>query len=516
MGKAAPHESEMKPPAREGIIFIVGAGPGDPGLITFRGLECLRSADLVLYDYLVNRAILEHVSEQAEAVCLGRHGQGRIMPQEEINQRMIAAACEGKRVVRLKSGDPAIFARVAEEIGVLKHANVRYEVVPGITAALAAGSYAGVTLTHREAASAVALVTAHESSQKTEANLDYRGLAQFPGTLVFYMGVTTANSWTQKLIEAGMPAETPAAVIRRCSWPNQETFYCTLGTVGDELTARRLRPPAIIIVGYVANIPAQANWFTSRPLFKQRILITRPRHQTLELRNRLSNLGADVVVQPAIEIGPPKEWSDVDRAIGGLASYDWLVFSSANGVRRFIHRLWESGHDLRSLRAIKLASIGSATSEELASHHLRVDIQPKDFRAESLAECLVGEAKGRRFLLVRASRGREVLAEELRSAGAVVDQIVVYKSSDVERADPEIHELLKNGQIQWTTVTSSAIARSLACMFGSDLRKTRLASISPVTSQTLRELGYSPSCEATVYTMDGLVDAVLAAQAEVA
>ena len=496
------------PPPTPARAYLVGAGPGDPGLITLRGVQCLARADVVLYDYLVNPQILDHAPARAERVCLGRHGQGRIMSQQEINDRMIRAARAGQVVVRLKAGDPAVFARAAEEVQALIGAGIEFEIVPGITAALAAGSHAGVSLTDRHLASAVALVTGHEQEGKPEPALDYRSLAAFPGTLVFYMGVTSAPHWTSALLAAGKSPDTPAAIVRRCSWPDQETVHCTLGTVVAELNRRKMRPPVIVIVGDVVRWDANTAWFATRPLSGKRIVITRPLGQADALREPLQELGADVLVQPAIEISPPADWALVDDALQRLDHYDWLVFSSANGVRYFFERLLATGGDMRRLGRVQLAAIGPGTAEELADFGLRADLMPGEFRAEALAEALAA-ADGRRFLLIRASRGREVLAERLRAAGREVDQVVTYRSSDVEQPIPEIAGALAAGEIDWVTVTSSAIARSLAALFGDQLRHTKLASISPVTSATLRELGFPPGIEATDYTMAGLVDAIL-------
>ncbi len=524
----------------------MGAGPGDPALITLRGARCLRRADIVLYDYLVNPQVLEHVRLGAELVCLGRHGHGRILSQEEINQRMVAEARAGRCVVRLKGGDPIVFAHAAEEIAALAAAGILFEIVPGITAALAAGSYAGIPLTQRDGASAVALVTGQSrtdfqsvgnecatgSARATPpraagsvgaagedfASLDFAALARFPGTLVIYMGVTSAPRWTAELIAGGKRPDTPAAIIRRCTWPDQTVVTCALARVPDEIEGRKLRPPVIVVVGEVTAQQDAVNWFTRRPLFGTRVLVTRPAHQAAGLREPLEELGAEVLVQPAIEIGPPTDWAPVDRAIAEIGRFDWIVFSSANGVQFFLDRLLASGRrkpagktrsDLRALGHLKLAAVGPGTAEELARYRLLADVVPEEFRAESLAAALAADARGLRFVLIRASRGREVLAEELSAAGADVTQVVAYTSLDAPPPSDEIRELLAAGRIDWTTVTSSAIARSLVKTFGEELRKTKLVSISPVTSQTLRELGHAPAAEATEYTMSGVVQVIL-------
>ena len=491
-----------------GRVYLVGAGPGDPGLMTLRGIECLGRADLVLYDYLVNAQILEHVSPQAELVCLGRHGHGRLMSQGDVNERMVIAARSGKTVVRLKGGDPAIFARVGEEIATLTTAGIEFEVVPGITAALAASSYAGIGVTHRDAASAVALVTGHES-EKDELAIDYAALAAFPGTLVFYMGVTSARHWTTSLITAGKAASTPAVIVRRCSWPDQEIIPCTLASVTERIAEKKLRPPAMVIVGEAAACGSAVSWFTKRPLFGVKVLITRPRGQTEPLRSKLRELGADVLLQPAIEIAPPENWQAVDDVLARLHDFNWLVFSSVNGVEHLLRRLLSAHGDLRMLGGLRIAAIGPGTAEQLAAFHLKADLVPSEYRAEALADELAAAAAGERVLLIRASRGREVLAERLSASGVHIEQVVVYQSRDVTSPDAAVADLLRHGRIDWITVTSSAIARALTSMFGKELRRTRLASISPVTSAVLRELGSEPAAEADVYTMEGVVDAIL-------
>jgi uroporphyrinogen III methyltransferase/synthase len=498
-------------------VYLVGAGPGDPGLITWRGVECLAAADVVLYDYLTNPALLVHANSSAELICLGRHGRDRVWSQQDINEALVRYARTGKCVVRLKGGDPAVFARLSDEIEALEAAAVAYEIVPGVTAALAAGSHAGIPLTQRGVASAVALVTGHEQEEKEFESIDFAALARFPGTLVVYMGVTTAGKWTRSLIEAGKPADTPAAIVRRCSWPDQRTMRCTLGTIADRLADEKLRPPIVTIIGDVATAAPAATWFTERPFFGRRIMITRPRRQARKLIERLNELGAHCLVQPVIEILPPSDWPAVDEVLSRLSTFDWLVFSSANGVEALFERLEQTGRDVRALGSLKIAAIGLGTAEALRAYRIKADLLPGEFRAEALAEQLVAAAKDQRdgsdaapprFLLVRASRGREVLAETLRAAGCDVEQVVVYRSVDVEAPDAEIAMMLEQGRIDWITVTSSAIARSLARMFGEDLRRARLASISPVTSETLRELGYKPQAAARQYTMEGVVEAI--------
>jgi uroporphyrinogen III methyltransferase/synthase len=513
---------EPPPPSRpsatgnasaKAAVALVGAGPGDPRLITVRGVECLAAADVVLYDYLANPRLLEYCRPDATLVCLGKHGRDRIFTQDEINARMTAEALAGNYVVRLKGGDPAVFARCGEEITALEAAGLKYEVVPGITTALAAGSHAGIALTDRRHASAVALVTGHEKGEQAESKLDYAALAKFPGTLVFYMGVTSAPHWTAELIAAGMSPTMPVAVVRRCSWPDQETHVTTLGELTELMKSLKLRPPVLTIVGPTVAERSLETWFTERPLFGRRVVLTRPKHQCDDARRLLVDLGAEVLLQPAIEIGEPGDWGPLDAALERIGEFDWVVFSSVNGVQSFFARLRRHGRDARALGRARLAAIGPGTAEALEEEKLRADLVPENFRAEALAEAVIRAAAPKsRVLLVRASRGREVLAEMLTAAGHAVTQAEAYSSTDVAMADPEIAAMLATGRIDWLTVTSSAIAKSLVNLFGDDLRKTRLASISPITSETLRWLGHEPAVEAEEYTLPGIVQAIVNAE----
>ncbi len=486
-----------------GRVYLVGAGPGDPGLITLRGAECLAQADIVLYDYLVNPSILSLAPQQAEQICLGKHGVTRIWTQAEINQRLVTEAQAGKRVVRLKGGDPTIFGRIVDECEALNRADVEFEIVPGVTAAVAAGGFAGIPITHREHASAVAFVTGQET-EKT-SSLDYRKLADFPGTVVIYMGTTTVESWSQAMIEGGRDEETPVALVRHCSNAGQEITRCRLQTVATEIRKAGMRPPVIAIIGEVAASQHSLLSQPQRPLAGVRVMVTRSSDQQDELCDKLARLGAETIRQPAIRVTAPDDLQAVDNTIQRLGEYDWIVFSSTNGVNFFINRLLEVAHDIRVLSGLKIAAVGRRTAEALGRFHLAADFVPSAYRSEALADELASQADQQRFLLIRANRGREVMADRLRVAGANVDQLVAYHSHDVQDPDPQALRLLEEKQIDWVTVTSSAIARSLAQMFGDTLRNTRLASISPITSGTLTELGFAATVEAGQHTMDGIV-----------
>ncbi len=507
-----PAEDNTTTSPTPGTVYLVGAGSGDPGLITLRAMECLGMADLVLYDYLVNPATLEHASPSAELFGLGHHSTGRALTQDEIVARMLDAARRGKNVVRLKGGDPSVFGRAADEIEPLRAAGIPFEIVPGITAGLAVAAYCEIPITHHDDASAVALIAGQERHAKTESCLDYGVLAHFPGTLIFYMGVRKVSQWTQALIENGKPPQTPVAIVRWCTRARQETVRCTLETATEVVRQQDLRPPALFVVGKVVDRTPDVSWFAARPMFGTRVLVTGTPESSKKLRHRLVSLGAHVNVQPAIRIVDPPDWTPVDKALDRLDQFDWLVFSSSNGVDRLLRRLFDRGGDLRRLGRVKIAVIGSGTAERLAGYHLRADLIPEQFHAEALAEALATEADGRRFLLARASRGRELLAERLEAAGAQVEQIVVYSSEDVTEPNEQVARALSSGQLDWVTVASSATARSLVRLYGDSLHQAQIASISPLTSSVLRELGHEPAAEADPHTMDALAEAILNAR----
>jgi len=506
----SPRTPQMNRPA---TVYLIGAGPGDPSLLTLRGAERMSRCDVVLYDGLCNPELLRH-APQAESICVGKHGQSRIWRQDEIIAEMLSHARAGRSVARLKGGDPAVFARTAEEVDALCEAQIPFEIVPGITAALAAGSYAGIPITHRGLASAVALVTGHEEPGKSESALDWQALAAFPGTLVIYMGVTTAESWTRALIDAGKPPETPAALVRRCSYDDQQTIHCRLDEVAQRLTpASEFRPPVIVILGKVTELASKMNWMQQRPLSGQQILVTRPADQADALAGPLHELGATVLFQPAIEIGPPDSFADVDRVITSIADYQLIVFCSRNGVRYFLDRLLATDRDLRLLAGREIAVVGKQTAAALRAYHLHADIIPTGYSAAALADELTQTPTrtwaGKRCLVVRASRGKDVLADRLTAAGATVRQVVAYAHRDVQHPDPHLQQWMREGKIDWVTVTSSATAENLWRLFGDALRHCKLASLSPITTASLADFGLTVSAEADPYTMDALVHAIL-------
>ncbi len=497
-----------------GKVFLVGAGPGEPGAITLRAIECLQFADAILFDYLVNPALLRWAHPTAKLISLGKHGDAkRMLSQAQVNQMMVSLAQEGKKVVRLKCGDPIVFARAAEETSALLQAMIPFEIVPGVTSALAAGSYAGVALTHRDHASAVALITGHPASGSQPDHIDWASLAKFPGTLVVYMGTTQVEYWATELLKGGKPDSTPVGIVRRCSFHDQTVVETSLGKLIQTVTTpKRIRPPVIFLVGDVATNTQQLNWFQNRPLFGQTVLVTRPVVQSDQTLREFEHLGACTLSWPGIEINPVANHAQLDHTIANLRSYDWVVFSSVNGVDSFLNRMWELGLDSRDFGQCKIATIGQKTNQSLSRFHLKSDYVPKKFDADHLADHLVDLQSNSehplRILLIRASRGRDDLAVRLSTAGAKVDQAVAYLNQDAAPPSQELIASMATGNIDWVTVTSSAIARNLVQCFGEHLRATQLVSISPLTSQVLRDLKFEVAAEAETYTSQGIVQAI--------
>ncbi|MCA9115816.1 MAG: uroporphyrinogen-III C-methyltransferase [Planctomycetaceae bacterium] len=502
------------------MVYLVGAGPGDPGLLTLRGRQCLQQADVVLYDGLVNTLLLRHTAAHAERTCRSEAPGQRILQQEEINQRLIAAARQGLTVVRLKGGDPFIFGRGSEEAAALRAAGIPFQVVPGVTAATAAGEYAGISLTHRDHASAVALITGHEDPLKEQSAVDYPHLARFQGTLVFYMGLHRLEAIVSSLVAAGRPADEPACVISRASTPLQRTVTAPLAELPAAVRQAGLRAPSLILIGQVVSLRSTIAWYEQRPLFGVRIGITRPIAQTADTADLALELGAQPVLMPTIRIEPPESWQPVDDVIRRLPDFDWLMFTSSNGVDSLLGRLWEQGGDIRSLSHLKLACIGPSTAAALEHWHLRADVVPGEYRAEALAAELAPLVEGRKVLWARASRGRDVLPVELRAAGAHVELTTVYQNLDVEPdtiPDPGTHHpsaAIEQNLVDWIGLSSPSIARNLDALLSPAAREklgreVQLVAISPVTAAAAEECGLPVAAVATEFTWDGMFQAVI-------
>jgi len=496
-----------------GKVYLVGAGPGDPGLISLRAVECLRRADVVLYDGLVNPLVLRHTHANCQRTCRSPAPGGRVLNQDEINERLVAEARLGHTVVRLKGGDPFIFGRGSEEAAYLRRHGIEFEVVPGITAAVAAGEYAGFSLTHRDVASMVSFITGHEAPDKPDSALDYQQLAKLPGTLVFYMGLHQLPEIAKSLIDHGKSGDTPAAVVSRATTPLQKTVTGTLSDLPSAVAEAKLPAPSLIIIGECVRLRESLEWFEQRPLFGLRVGVTRPAEQAGPQIDRLISLGAQPVLMPTIEIKAVDDWTLVDETVNRLSAFDWLIFTSVNGVRGLLDRLFETGGDVRRLGHLKLAAIGTSTAESLNEYGLRADIIPAEFRAESLAESLKSQVAGKRVLWARASRGRDVLTREISAAGGTLEEVVVYQNLDVAAFSEPIQASLEKGEVDWICLSSPSIARGVAGLLSDGARQRlgtslKIATISPVTSEAARTCGLPVDVEATTFTWDGIFDAI--------
>ncbi|HXR60789.1 MAG TPA: uroporphyrinogen-III C-methyltransferase [Solirubrobacterales bacterium] len=492
-----------------GIVYLVGAGPGDPGLMTRRSLELIAAADVVLYDRLIPPGALAGARSDAELVYVGKQPGVPSVPQEEIGERLVDAARAGKSVVRLKGGDPFVFGRGGEEGEALREAGIEFEVVPGITAGVAATAYAGIPVTHRDDASAVAFVTGHEDPEKTESALDWQALARFPGTLVFYMGVKRLGENASALIEAGRDPEEAAAAIERGTMTGQRTVTATLGTIAEAVAGEEVKAPALIVVGEVARRREQLGWLERRPLHGRRVVVTRARAQVSGLAATLRGLGADVVELPAIRIEPRIDSEELRRVAGALGVYELICLTSPNGVRLLFEAMEKAGLDARALAGVTVAAIGPGTARALAERGVLADVVPERFVAEGLIEALGDqEVAGARVLVARAAEARDVLPDALRERGAEVDVVALYETV---RETPEESEIERAQSADYVTFTSSSTVTNLVEALGERFpRGARIVSIGPVTSETVRAAGFQVDVEAERHDVDGLLAALLA------
>lgn len=513
----------------KGIVYLVGAGPGDPGLITVRGQELLKRAQVIVYDYLSNPRLL-NVNPGAQAIYVGKKAAAHSFTQDQINATLIEHGRAGKVVVRLKGGDPYVFGRGGEEAEALREAGIQFEEVPGVTAAIAAPAYAGIPVTHRDFNSSFTFITGHEKEEEYRdeearnrqaggaSDLDWSAIARLP-CIAFYMGVKALPRICTKLIEHGMSAQTPAATIRWGTLARQQTVVGTLADLPQKVAEAKLGPPAITIVGKVVSLRETLNWFENRPLSGQTIAVTRTRQQASDLSARLMELGAHVIEAPTIELVAPDEWSGVDEALHHIDQYDWVIFTSQNGVRFVRDRLFAGLLDARAFAGVKIAAIGDATADAIRNQLcLGVDLCPKRFVAEALAEALEEkrEVADRKFLMLRADIARPMLRDRLLKGGAAeVKDVAVYETRPAQALPAELLEALDAKQINWMTFTSSSTARNLATLLGDDyksrLEGVKIASIGPITTQTIEELGLTPTITAENYSIDGLVKAILEA-----
>ena len=485
-------------------VMLVGAGPGDPDLITLKGLECIRRADVILYDNLAPSALLSHARADCERMYVGKKRTEHALTQEQINSLLIEHARAGRRVVRLKGGDPFLFGRGGEEAEALAAAGIPFQVIPGVSSAMGAAAYAGVPLTHREHTSAVTFVSGHEVEK-----IDWSRVGASE-TLVIFMGLVSFGEIARRLIAAGRAPETPAVAIRWATRPDQRVVSGTLNDLAGSMSQVALKPPALIIVGEVVRLREKLDWFEQLPLFGQTIVITRARDQAGALGARLTALGAQVVEIPTIEIQPPADWKPLDTAIARLESFDWLIFTSANGVRSFAERLDRSPRDLRGLRA-RICAIGPATAAAVAALHLKVDLMPAEYVAESVVAAFEKiPLEGARVLLPRAAVARDLIPKELEKLGARVQVVEAYRTVKPENVSwPEsLHP-------DWVVFTSSSTVENFHALFGSEiLNSVRVASIGPVTSAAARRLGVQVVVEPEEHTIPGLVRAIVSEAAK--
>jgi uroporphyrinogen III methyltransferase/synthase len=507
------HSERPQGAKNRGFVSLIGAGPGDPGLLTLRGAETLAAADVVVYDYLANPALLAHARPGVEQAYVGKKAGSHTLSQDEINALLVERGLAGQRVARLKGGDPFVFGRGGEEALALVKAGVPFEVVPGVTSAVAAPAYAGIPVTHRGLASSLAVITGHEDPSKEETALDWSRLAIGVDTLVCLMGVGHLPQIVEQLVAHGRPADTPVALVRWGTTPDQQTVSGTLADIVDRVRAAGLKPPAVTIVGPVAGLRQRLRWFEDRPLFGQRILVTRTRQQASALSAQLRAQGAEAIELPTIRIAPPEDWAPLDRAITELPNFDWIVFTSVNGAGYFWARLEAAGLDARALHGLRLAAIGPATAAELAAHGLRADYVPDEYAAQAVAAGL-GDVRGMRVLLPRADIARPALADLLGEGGAEVVEISAYCTLRPETDAGALRDLL--ARITVATFTSSSTVRNLAAMArdaGLDLpqalAQATVACIGPITAETAREVGLTVDAVAEVYTIDGLVEALI-------
>jgi uroporphyrinogen III methyltransferase / synthase len=498
-------------------VYLVGAGPGDPGLLTVRARELLDSCDAVVYDALANPDLLarrEGDSRPApELHFVGkRGGDGRSSRQEDINDLLVRLGREGKRTVRLKGGDPLVFGRGSEEAQALAAAGVPFEIVPGVTAGIAAPAYAGIPVTHRGLATSVTFVTGHEDPAKDETQTDWAALARAGGTIVLYMGVKRLPEIAAALAAGGLPADTPAAAVQWGTYAKQRTVLATLATLAERAEAARLGEPVIVVIGRAVQLREEIAWFDTRPLFGRRVVVTRAAAQAGALSERLRALGADVLEMPATRV-EPLDPAPLAAALARLGEYDWMAFTSQNAVRLVWEALRAAGLDARALAGVRVCAVGSATGEALLARGIAVDVVPIRFVAEGVLEALAGrtDVQGARVLYATAEGARDVLPAGLRALGAVVDVVPVYRSAPDGAGAEQLRQALADGAVDLVTFTSASTVHGYVQAVGAELaRRAPAASIGPVTSEAARAAGITVAVEAAESTIPGLVAAVAA------
>ncbi|OEF98072.1 uroporphyrinogen-III C-methyltransferase [Vulcanibacillus modesticaldus] len=497
-----------------GKVFLVGAGPGDPKLITLKGIEAIKKADVVIYDRLAHPSLLKYAKKSAKKIYVGKLPNKHTLKQDEINQLLVDKALEGSIVTRLKGGDPSVFGRVGEEAQILVKQQIPFEIIPGITSAIAVPIYAGIPITHRDFTSSLAIVTGHEDPSKNESNINWEKISTATGTIVFLMGVSNINLIREKLINNGRDPNTPVAVIQWGTTVEQRTVVGTLNNIVQEVEEAKITSPATIVIGDVVKLREQLQWFEKKPLFGKRVLVTRARSQASELSAMIEELGGEPIEFPVIKIVPPSDSTKYDLAINQLDTFDWVIFTSVNGVNSFFDKLKEKKTDIRKMSNARIAAIGPKTAKVLEEKGLIVDVLPQEFRAEGLLDSLEDQLKaGQRVLLPRADIARKVLSEKLKDKGLEVIEVDAYETKIDAENKNEIIDMFKKGKIQIITFTSSSTVKNFVEALKDEsleelLQGVKLASIGPITSKTAEKLGLQIDITAAEYTIPGLVDAI--------
>ena len=499
-------------------VYLIGAGPGDPGLLTIKGKEVLEKADVVVYDYLANDTLLGYARPDAERIYVGKIAGNHALSQDGINRLIVEKAKEGKIVARLKGGDPYIFGRGGEEAEELLDAGVPFEEIPGISSTIAGPAYAGIPLTHRNFSSSVTLITGHENPDKPGSVHNWKALAASANTLVFVMGMKNLPDISRNLIEAGLPADTPAALVHWGTTAKHRSLAATIGTLPEEAVRQGFTNPSVSIVGKVVTLRDRLNWFEHKPLLGRSVVVTRAREQASGLAARLAELGAEVIQFPTIDIKPLDDSAEVDAAVRGLKGYDWLIFTSANGVKCFWDRLEAQGLDARALASLQDAAIGPATAQAVRAHGVAPDFVPEAYIAESVAKGLIEKGvDGKKVLLPRAREAREVLPEELRKAGADVRVLPVYETVPAAARRDDVLQRLEAGTLDVVTFGSSSTVDNFFAQIPADVvkaqpegKRVKLASIGPVTTKTLAKHGFACDIQPEDFTIPALVKALVA------
>lgn len=499
----------------KGIVYLIGAGPGDPGLFTLKGKQVLERADVVVYDRLIGPEILAHARGDSEFIYVGKASSDHALPQEEINALLVEKAKQGRIVARLKGGDPFVFGRGGEEALYLREHGIDYQIVPGVTSAIAVPAYAGIPVTHRDATSSFAVITGHEKPGKTESSIHWDKIATGIGTLVFLMGVENLEFIVRNLLAAGRDQDTPVALIRRGTFPDQAVLSGTLADIVSKVQKGNFKPPAIIVVGETVKLRDSLKWRENQPLWGARIVVTRARAQASSLLEHIRMAGGEAIEFPSIEIAKSADLSPLHSALRELASYDWLIFTSVNSVDIFLEEMRAMGVDIRALSKVQICAIGPATSARLAERGLIVDIVPEEYRAEGILEALKERLQpGQRVLLPRAAGAREILPATIREWGMTVEEVILYRAAPAARVDDASLDRIRRGDVDYLTFTSSSTVNNFAELIGPDNLKNfgagvKIACIGPITAATARERGFHVSLMPEKYTIDALVEVII-------